>query len=1532
MHLTAVCWLSRHSTFLCPMAKVGIFPIHLDPPTVEHRLLFRLLLGQHLCDSHELEKRVWGVPTHHPPQGLSSLHSTKNGCTMHPSGTSVVSGASGPGFPSGSGSSVLGTSSKSGATTTSTTSSYSFRRRLRASLQQEENADEVVDPHTGEAAWMGSLSPQELPDHSSCLHHSPHWAGGSGKEKDIFSSSSHAGKQVEQRPLPADSTRTSGGLNAQNDCSGSTSGRISSGSSLTSSGHGDFLLPFGHTANVRMDSRGSGTSHEAGAQPNSTKGRPLLPREIRSDLGYMDDFYKNISSFSQLVPFEELILIPSTKFPLSLSQSVSLAALTVLGTRGIPHLHIDFTALEHPDDSMPIVYQLVRRYPRGAIIHWLHDAYEMRSWAHFDWIKQTIPLLLLNTQSVSSYKQNARAPNDVHSSDANFPDGSRCRADESHSDRSLTNHSHHNESARTTDNASSSSTGASFYSPNGLAEQPANGKPSATTGDVAPVGTTTSSFASTASASLMNTTKKEAEKESSSCTTQMRAQEVEGSGKEQASRYPSMPSTSKPSRMTRWWRAPPPSSSSSSHHGDIVEVSKWYRGSLESSWLFNHHLSTNPITPLSPHGSTSIPTTTALPSADGGSSSAADPPFGRSASVTSATTQATAAPSTMTTGAEGSTRQEGKATGTMSTDQDPGHSTTRIGSEADGTAHGEGAMSPLPSTIQMTEGSCNTPPGLTTSPEGGKKEEKSGMRSTLTTPRISSNFPFMPFPYSPSAVQLAEDMMEEDIEWMQQAKQLEESISPFSHILPSHPHVAPPSAITPTTTTTARPLTPTPGVEDRMERKLEEQESRGTASTSSSHASLAVNTCDASCLPPPSSLSSATASAAAPSLPSSHSDTPFGLGEGERGTEERQEESPSASSSSASSGYHESTACRHAMPLLASSSALRVPGRNSPLEVGQLLRELYPTLWSIPSAFSAEKRGDSRLFSPTLKGRGMEARLAARRRQRQKANAAAAPAQGSTSTASRDTPSPSLSSISSPEEKKGEQGVLSTFTSSFSSMTPRKGKEERLQHRGLSSRRSLRPGRSSTPSCTSASYAAGSASQDDREGHASRPSSGEEFSFSEVTTPSNRRGGEEEEKVEREVVDVVGDLSDDVPASFPYVEVFAVTRHSGAEVRQLLWDQMADEARFLLTKTVWKYITTHGLYHNERRWSAAVAAVSTLSNAAVSSASSSFPNPLLGSGKGEEKDTSPLHGDPKLASGYFSFQNLHRSKKPFRSSLRSSGLLHIAGLVPRLELHYDKNNPLAQECYEALQTFSCPPGEEPDLIVPIGGDGYMLTCIREHWRRFLPFYGINAGHVGHLLNSPTQLHELFSYPLYLHSAIMLYCQCEQPPPPGSPPGTPSVIVSELAFNDAWVERSSGQTAHLRIFINGEERIHKLKGDGVLLSTAAGSTAYSRALGASPVPIGAPLIQIVGSNVVSPAQWRPAHLEQEDEVEIVVLDREKRPCRCFVDAVEVGNVQRMLVRSSRVAGVTLAYAKSCDLQSKLYDLQFPGSRSGSTNGW
>lgn len=382
----------------------------------------------------------------------------------------------------------------------------------------------------------------------------------------------------------------------------------------------------------------------------------------------------------------------------------------------------------------------------------------------------------------------------------------------------------------------------------------------------------------------------------------------------------------------------------------------------------------------------------------------------------------------------------------------------------------------------------------------------------------------------------------------------------------------------------------------------------------------------------------------------------------------------------------------------------------------------------------------------------------------------------------------------------------------------------------------------------------------------------------------------------------------DLLDAIPLVEVLPVSRTTGADTRQALWEQQLSPTH-LLSDSVLRYVESHGLYRDSRK------------NAAIAGGSTRFVAvrpavPIFDGGAphssyyyGRDTDSTATSSDEGGNNGVGA---LHRM-----TTQRESAAMTFPGIMPRLELHHDKNNLLACEQYSKLKVFQCRDGEVPDLIVPIGGDGYMMHCIRNNWRRFVPFYGVNAGHVGYLLNDCTTLDELFTSPLKLHTANMLYCQAERETETGE-----RVLLSELAFNDAWVERSSGQTALIRISVNGDERIRRLRGDGVLVSTAAGSTAYSQALGASPVPVGVPLIQVVGSNVVSPAQWRPAHMDQEDQVELEVIDSVKRPCRCFVDSVNMGNVVRMLVRSSRVAGVTLAFSRSCDLHHKLYQMQFP----------
>ena len=220
--------------------------------------------------------------------------------------------------------------------------------------------------------------------------------------------------------------------------------------------------------------------------------------------------------------------------------------------------------------------------------------------------------------------------------------------------------------------------------------------------------------------------------------------------------------------------------------------------------------------------------------------------------------------------------------------------------------------------------------------------------------------------------------------------------------------------------------------------------------------------------------------------------------------------------------------------------------------------------------------------------------------------------------------------------------------------------------------------------------------------------------------------------------------------------------------------------------------------------------------------------------------------------------------------------------------------------------------EDPELIVAIGGDGTMLRAIRQHWRRRVPFFGINTGHLGFLLNDSREA-DPNEQDLVLYHLPLLWVEVES---------LCGERTGALAFNDAWVERATGQTAWLKLLVNDLERIGKLVADGVLVATAAGSTSYARAMGATPLPLYTAALLLVGSNVLNPPQWRPVVLPFDSRIEVRTLDPVERPLKAFIDGIPQGDVQALHARVSNTAGVELAFLPNHDPSLKLAKLQFP----------
>jgi nicotinate (nicotinamide) nucleotide adenylyltransferase len=252
---------------------------------------------------------------------------------------------------------------------------------------------------------------------------------------------------------------------------------------------------------------------------------------------------------------------------------------------------------------------------------------------------------------------------------------------------------------------------------------------------------------------------------------------------------------------------------------------------------------------------------------------------------------------------------------------------------------------------------------------------------------------------------------------------------------------------------------------------------------------------------------------------------------------------------------------------------------------------------------------------------------------------------------------------------------------------------------------------------------------------------------------------------------------------------------------------------------------------------------------------------------------------------------------------------------PRLKIICDKRNEKACRIAERFAPLEAT--ADPNLVLVAGGDGTMLHAIRSHWRLRLPFLGLNAGHRGFLLNAEGEEaddQQIFQN-LILRQLPLLFVEVTHPS--GEKHGS-------LAFNDTWIERNTGQAATLEVRVNGKICFSRFVGDGILVATAAGSTAYARAMGATPILADSQALLLVGSNVMEPPGWVSAHLSLDSTIDVSTLNLEKRPVKAYVDGVELGEVAAMKVRSSRTAAVELAFTPHHDMAEKLVHIQFPGT--------
>jgi NAD+ kinase len=225
------------------------------------------------------------------------------------------------------------------------------------------------------------------------------------------------------------------------------------------------------------------------------------------------------------------------------------------------------------------------------------------------------------------------------------------------------------------------------------------------------------------------------------------------------------------------------------------------------------------------------------------------------------------------------------------------------------------------------------------------------------------------------------------------------------------------------------------------------------------------------------------------------------------------------------------------------------------------------------------------------------------------------------------------------------------------------------------------------------------------------------------------------------------------------------------------------------------------------------------------------------------------------------------------------------------------------------------PPEEADIIVALGGDGFMLETLHRNLERRVPIFGMHRGTVGFLMNQ----FEVEGLPERLARAQAFTIH----------PLEMSAVDNDggehraLAINEVSLLRQTRQAAWIRIRVDGKVRLEELSGDGVLLATPVGSTAYNLSAHGPIIPLGAGVLALTPISAFRPRRWRGALVPHTATIGFEVLDPGKRSVSATADYTEVRDVVTVDVRENRAIAFTLLFDPEHNLEERVWAEQFSG---------
>jgi len=250
-----------------------------------------------------------------------------------------------------------------------------------------------------------------------------------------------------------------------------------------------------------------------------------------------------------------------------------------------------------------------------------------------------------------------------------------------------------------------------------------------------------------------------------------------------------------------------------------------------------------------------------------------------------------------------------------------------------------------------------------------------------------------------------------------------------------------------------------------------------------------------------------------------------------------------------------------------------------------------------------------------------------------------------------------------------------------------------------------------------------------------------------------------------------------------------------------------------------------------------------------------------------------------------------------------------------LRIHFAASKrPAAHQALDAVvRRYGQTPIAKADVIVALGGDGWMLETLRGRYADKLPVYGMHRGTVGFLMNEYSE----DGLPERINAAVRAVIH----PLEMKATRVNGKTATLQAINEVSLLRQTSQTAKLRIIVDDKERLAELSADGVLVATPAGSTAYNLSAHGPILPIGANLLALTPISPFRPRRWRGALLRHDARVTIEVDEPDRRPVAASADTQEVRDVARVEVREDRSRALTMLFDAGHALDERILREQF-----------